>query len=89
MLLPGESITYSLTSMKKQTKKKKYEFHVGYRVEAMIEVIVEADTEEEAKSLVENSDTHPKFGDYTDIQDFNVQYVGVRNDTKGWRKFNS
>lgn len=75
--------------MKKQTKKKKYEFHVEYRVEAMIEVIVEADTEEEAKSLIEDSDINPKFGDYTYVQDYNVHYVGIRNDTKGWGKFNS
>lgn len=69
-------------------KKGKFEFEVEYRVEAMISVSVNASSEQEAKEMIDEDDTHPKFGEFTAINDSTIKFVGIRNMSEGWNKFN-
>ena len=69
-------------------KKKGKAFEIEYHVEAMISISVTAETEEEARQKIEDSDVYPKFGEYTTITDCNTKYIGVSNMTDGWDKFN-
>jgi hypothetical protein len=69
-------------------KKGKYIYEVEYRVEAMISVMVHADSEEEAKAMVDKKDIEPEFGKDTGLNDQSIIYVGIRNHTTGWNKFN-